>query len=94
MLSYMGTIASEEQDEERRRQLEEAETELRGHGIEGATVLRRGDPASAILGEAEEEDVDVIVLGTRGLSTAERWLMGSVSTKVLHHAHCSVLVVR
>ena len=29
-----------------------------------------------------------------GLGTAERWLIGSVSDKVLHHAHCSVLVAR
>jgi len=33
-------------------------------------------------------------MGTRGLGGAERWLIGSVSTKVLHHAPCSVLVVR
>lgn len=33
-------------------------------------------------------------MGTRGLSPPERWLLGSVSTKVLHHAPCSVLVAR
>ena len=94
MLSYAGTIASPEQDEERRKQLEEAQKVLGEHGITAATVLRSGDPASAIIGEAESEGADLIVLGTRGLSPAERWLVGSVSTKVLHHAHCSVLVVR
>ena len=94
MLSYAGTIASPEQDEERRKQLEEAQKVLGEHGITAATVLRSGDPASAIIGEAESEGADLIVLGTRGLSTAERWLVGSVSTEVLHHAHCSVLVVR
>jgi nucleotide-binding universal stress UspA family protein len=31
---------------------------------------------------------------TRGVSAVERWLIGSVSAKVLHHAHCSVLVAR
>ena len=35
-----------------------------------------------------------IVMGTRGVSAIERWLLGSVSSKVLHHARCSVLVAR
>lgn len=94
MLSYAGTIPLPEQEDERREQLAEAEKALGVHGIAATTMLRSGDPASAILSEAESEGADVIVLGTRGLSTAERWLVGSVSTKVLHHAHCSVLVVR
>jgi nucleotide-binding universal stress UspA family protein len=94
MLGYAGTMASPEQDEERRQQLTEAERVLGAHGMAASSVLRSGDPASAILAEAESEEVGLIVLGTRGLSTAERWLVGSVSTKVLHHAHCSVLVAR
>ena len=54
-------------------------------------VERHGDPAIGILDEAVERRADLIVIGTRGLSTAERWLIGSVSTKVLHHAQCSVV---
>lgn len=94
MLAYTATIALPEQEDERREELAEAEKALGVHGIAATTVLLSGDPASAILGQAESDGADVIVVGTRGLSTAERWLVGSVSTKVLHHAHCSVLVVR
>jgi nucleotide-binding universal stress UspA family protein len=46
--------------------------------------------------EAEESGADLIVVGTRGLSATRRALrlMGSVSTNVIHHAPCDVLVVR
>jgi nucleotide-binding universal stress UspA family protein len=43
---------------------------------------------------AEEEKAELIILGTRGLSLAKRIVMGSVSSSVLHHAPCSVFVVR
>lgn len=61
-----------------------------GPQIEKQVVV--GDPADLILDVAEDRDVDLIVLGSRGLNAAQRFLLGSVSTKVLAHAHCAVLV--
>jgi nucleotide-binding universal stress UspA family protein len=43
---------------------------------------------------AEEIEAGLIVLGSRGLGGVRRALMGRVSMSVVHHAHCSVLVVR
>jgi nucleotide-binding universal stress UspA family protein len=57
-------------------------------------VESHGDPADALVRQAEEDKADLIVVGTRGLNLAQRALMGSVSTKVVHHAPCDVLVVR
>lgn len=94
LYGFAGRLPSPEQEEERRRQLEEAGKTLAEYGIAFALAQRSGDSASAILHEAEKEGVDLIVMGTRGLGAAERWLIGSVSDKVLHHAHCSVLVAR
>ncbi len=94
LFGHAGTLPSPEQEEERHRDAIEAQTALAEHGMEAAVVKRHGDPAMAILDEADKEGADLIVMGTRGISTAERWLVGSVSTKVLHHAHCSVLVAR
>ena len=94
LFGYAGTLPSPEQEGERHRQAVEAQTTLAEHGVEAGVVELHGDPAVAILDEADEEGAELIVLGTRGMSTAERWLVGSVSTKVLHHAHCSVLVAR
>lgn len=53
-----------------------------------------GDPAELILTRAAEAKADLIVLGSRGLNAAQRFLIGSVSTKVVTHAHCAVLVAR
>jgi len=50
-------------------------------------------PTDAILNAAEHYDADLIVVGSRGESATKRLLHGSVSTNVLHHAPCAVLVV-
>lgn len=94
LFGHAGTLPSPEQEQERDRQLAEAAAALAEHGIPVTTAGRTGDPATAILDAAEKEGLELIVMGTRGLSTAERWLLGSVSDKVLHHARCSVLVAR
>ena len=89
-----GELLLPEEDAERRRELLDAKELLTQRGVEATFVERKGDAATRILDEAEEEHADLIVMGTRGLGIGKRWLMGSVSTKVLHHAHCNVLVVR
>src|SRR5208282_5205986 len=47
-----------------------------------------------ILDQATKSNVDLIVLGTRGLTGFKKLLIGSVSSGVVNHAHCSVLIVR
>ncbi|MDH3682640.1 MAG: universal stress protein [Acidimicrobiia bacterium] len=51
------------------------------------------DPTDALLDAAERYGADLIVVGSRGEGAVKRALHGSVSTKVLHHAPCAVLVV-
>lgn len=58
------------------------------------TVLGRGHVTEAIINEAQKRKVDIIVMGSRGLSDIKGYLMGSVSRKVLVHAPCSVLTVK
>jgi nucleotide-binding universal stress UspA family protein len=94
LFGYAGALPSPEQEEERQSQLVDAARLLSEHRIASSLVRRTGDPATAILELARDENVDLIVMGTRGVSAVERWLIGSVSSKVLHHAHCSVLVAR
>ena len=53
-----------------------------------------GSPESRIVETAEEYGSDLIIVGSHGYSRWERLLLGSVSQSVVHHAPCSVLVVR
>lgn len=53
-----------------------------------------GDPAEEIMAFAEQEAIDVIVIGSSGTGRVKRAFLGSVSTKVSLHARCSVYIVR
>lgn len=63
-------------------------------GIELETQVAAGHPAEQIVHFAAEEKMDMIVMGHRGKSMMERWLLGSVSKRVLSYAPCSVTIVR
>ncbi|MES2461524.1 MAG: universal stress protein [Armatimonadota bacterium] len=68
---------------------------LQAHGFRRITTrIRAGDPASEIVDAAAEAQADLLVVGARGISALDRFLLGSVSDRVLRHAHCSVLCVR
>ena len=56
--------------------------------------LRFGKPDEEVTALAEEIDVGLIVMGSRGLGGTRRALMGSDSDSVVRHAHCPVLIVR
>jgi nucleotide-binding universal stress UspA family protein len=66
--------------------------------IAGGTVagahLRIGEVAEEVVDLAEQLEVDLIVVGTRGRSVIRRALMGSVSDSVVRHARCPVVVAR
>ncbi|HBN8626547.1 universal stress protein UspA [Pseudomonas aeruginosa] len=58
------------------------------------THVSVGRPAEQIVRYAEEHDIDHIVIGHRGHSRFERWLLGSVARQVIDHAPCAVTVIR
>lgn len=62
--------------------------------IEVKHLLLEGDPATELVRYAQQNAIDVIVMGTHGRTGLERLLLGSVAEKVLRDAHCSVLVVK
>ena len=74
--------------------LEAAAQEIRDLGVAVDIHAREGDPADAILDVAEEQGVDLIVVGNKGMTGAKRFLLGSVPNKVSHHAPCSVMIIR
>ncbi len=58
------------------------------------SVLRRGDAATEIIDYVNQEKINLIVVGSRGLSKVRGWLLGSVSRKLVHYANCSILIVK
>ena len=72
--------------------LRDAENKVEGIDIDKR--LEFGSPAETIIKVAKEEGHDLIILGSRGLNTAKRFLLGSVSADVSMHARRSVLIIR
>ena len=78
-----------------KQKAEEAEKIAMQEGITPKIVVKVGEsPAEGILKCAEEEKAELIVMGHRERKGLDRFLLGSVATKVVNNAHCSVLVVR
>jgi nucleotide-binding universal stress UspA family protein len=77
-----------------REYLERVGARVGEHGIPVQVVTVEGRPAMEITRYAEENQVDLIVLSTRGESGLSRWLMGSVADRVARGAKVPVLLVR
>lgn len=63
-------------------------------GYQVEEVSKIGQPAEEIIQYAERNNVDLIVIGSRGLGAVARFFLGSVASKIVHHSPCSVLVLR
>jgi nucleotide-binding universal stress UspA family protein len=63
-------------------------------GFTAEPVCQLGKPAEVIMEVATKHHADLIVMGAKGLDAVSRFLIGSVSTRVVQYANCSVLVVR
>lgn len=77
--------------------LEDTLTKLRsalGNKMKITGEVLQGSPKQVIVEVAEEWGADLIVMGSRGLGAWSRLLLGSVSNAVVHHAKCSVEIVR
>ena len=80
--------------EKRERDLAEAASTLQAAGVRADTALKVGNPAEEIIQAGEEGSFDLIVVGSTGAGRAVRWLLGSVSDRVVRHASRPVMVVR
>lgn len=104
-IDVMPPIVSSEIDQAFTNQLKEEEArgvdlleqtldDLAEMKIKADSILRRGDAATQILEVAQSKQIDLIIVGSRGLNQIRSWFLGSVSSKLTHYADCSVLVVK
>lgn len=89
-----GPIDPVENLERHGQELDEAVAYLAERGISAETIAATGEPGAAICRAAEEKGYDRIVVGSRNLGGVKRMLLGSISDRVAHHAHCDVLIAR
>ena len=67
---------------------------LRARGIDTETAVCEGYAATVIVDEAAARNVDLVVIGTHGLSGLKHLLLGSIAERVVQKAHCPVLTVK
>ncbi len=80
--------------EENHKLLEQSVQKLTKAGFTAEPLCYLGNPAEEIMKAASQQQADLIVMGAKGLGAIARFLIGSVSTRVVQHANCAVLVVR
>lgn len=73
--------------------LEKFKNDLDMAELENEIVLAHGDPGVLIVEQAQSSGSDMIVMGSRGFGPVKSALLGSVSTFVLHHSPCPVLIL-
>ncbi len=74
--------------------VEESVEKLIQSGFSAEPLRPIGKPAERIMEAASKQQADLIVMGAKGLGAIDRFLLGSVSTRVVQYANCAVLVVR
>ena len=74
--------------------LDDALAILQAAGKPAKGILKRGDAATEIMAVVRQQNIDLLVTGSRGHSPIRSWVMGSVSRKLVHYSGCSVLVIR
>ncbi len=74
--------------------LEQSVQKLIKAGFTAEPLCYLGNPAEEIMKTASQQQADLIVMGAKGLSAVARFLIGSVSTRVVQHSNCAVLVIR
>lgn len=63
-------------------------------GVKVKSVFLKGIPADKILEYAQENNIDLIVVGTHGLTGIKKFLIGSIAEKVVRHSRVPVMVIR
>ncbi|GEN86802.1 universal stress protein [Oceanobacillus sp. FSL W8-0428] len=86
--------SSEAIDVERRKKNSKVIQFLHDANANFKTTILRGKPGPEIVKYANDQKVDIVVIGSRGLNALQEMVLGSVSHKVMKRAHCPALIVK
>ncbi|QLG50500.1 universal stress protein [Natrinema halophilum] len=90
----LGTLQTDEAIPAAHRAVERIEAEGTREGIDVVTAIEQGVPHEQILEYADDNGIDMIVMGTQGRTGLDRVLVGSVTERVVRMAHVPVVTVR
>lgn len=93
LLEHLGVIR-QKTIEHAQRNLKKLADQFLPPSLHPTVLVKEGNPAEEILTTLKKEAIDLAVLGTRGLSGVKRFLLGSVSDRVLQESPCPVLIAR
>lgn len=78
----------------RQRKIAPVEQVLKEANVSYQTTILKGLPGPEIVRYANEQQVDLVVIGSRGLNSLQEMVLGSVSHKVMKHVPCPALIVK
>ncbi|WP_078549119.1 universal stress protein [Litchfieldia alkalitelluris] len=81
-------------EQNRKQRLEKTEELLKAKNIDYKITLLHGDAGPSIVDYANDQDFNLVVLGSRGLNALQEMVLGSVSHKVAKRVNCPVLIVK
>ncbi|WP_354958373.1 universal stress protein [Bacillus sp. CECT 9360] len=81
-------------DERRKQRLAPVEEILNKKGIGAEIKILKGDPGPSIVKYVNENQFDLVVIGSRGLNSLQEMVLGSVSHKVAKRVQCPVMIVK
>ncbi|MBN2462132.1 MAG: universal stress protein [Dehalococcoidia bacterium] len=95
VILFTVSIASVEQlDRPMKAYLELNAKELQSQGIKASTAIAYGNVADEIVGFADKNNIDLIIISTHGYSGIKRWVLGSVARNVLYGTGVQVLLIK
>ncbi|WP_186670939.1 universal stress protein [Sporosarcina sp. BP05] len=66
----------------------------KGVGVKAKVTMLKGNPSQEIIKYVNSEEIDQLVIGSRGLNTLQEMVLGSVSHKVMKHVNCPITIVK
>ncbi|MCG8397493.1 universal stress protein [Bacillus atrophaeus] len=88
------TGSSAELEMERRKKLKPVLEKFEQAGVRHDVIMKHGEPGPTIVSYANENQFDILIVGSRGLNSLQEMVLGSVSHKVAKRVNCPVLIVK